>query len=260
MCILRQKQGRRCLKQILIPLACLFFRFAGAQDLEAQLAAAAKLEAAGKETEALQQYREILQQDSTHPEALSHASILCSLEGSRQTGKAETPYFRAAQQYAAAALRQNPDQTTANLAMAMALDRLASVSGVKEKVTYLRDEKKYADLALKIDPQNAQAWYILGAWNIRIGNMNFAEKAAAKMLFGGLPKGSLQEAIQDFEQCRKLDPAFIRNYYALASAYHAAEDDLKAISTLQQGLRLRSIRQDDNRIKQDCRKLLEQLQ
>jgi hypothetical protein len=63
-----------------------------------------------------------------------------------------------------------------------------------------------------------------------------------------------------YEKCRALDPSFIPDYYELAVAYHENGHDLKAIDVLKQALRHRSIRQDDDKIKKQCKQMLASLQ
>ena len=80
------------------------------------------------------------------------------------------------------------------------------------------------------------------------------------MLFGGLPDGSLQNAISNYEKCRQLDPSFLLNYYELARAYKENDEQEKAMEVLKKALTLRSIVEDDAAIKADCKKMLENLQ
>src|SRR5690242_11138514 len=180
----RFKNASRWLPVLLL----LFTLTARAQTAEELVAAGRRLESVKKESDALAGYKEALKMQPANTAALCRASILSSREGNRQAAKElKESYYQAARIYAEAALKQDPASDTANLAMAIALGRLALISGVKEKVAYSRDMKKYADLALKVNPRYAEAWFIEGQWNYAVGNMNFAERAAAKMLFGGAP-------------------------------------------------------------------------
>jgi tetratricopeptide (TPR) repeat protein len=141
--------------------------------------------------------------------------------------------------------------------MAVAMGRIAMISGAKEKVAASREVKKYAELAIKFNPQYAKAFYILGKWNYEIANLNALEKGAAKVLFGGMPQASLQDAIINYEKCRKLDPSFLLNYQELAQAYKESEEQDKAIEVLRKAVALRPVYQDDPNIRAACKKMLE---
>lgn len=214
-----------------------------------------------KEEDALNKFKEALKLQPNNLKALCEASIMSSRVGNRQTDRdLQAAYFKVAKIYAEGAVQQGPDDAEANLAMAIALGRMALISGAKEKVAASRDIKKYAELALKINPGLAEAWYVLGKWNYEVCNLNFAEKAAARLLFGGIPKASLANAIAAYEKCKSLAPSFILNYYELANAYHQNGEDQKAIDNLKQVFRIANNREDDPKIKEDCKKLLGQLQ
>lgn len=232
-----------------------------AQTVEELVAQAQKLELQMKEAESLQKYREILQVSPGHVQALNQASLLCSREGTRQKDKsAKQDYFNDAKNYAFEALKVEPENAESNYAMAVALGRIALISGAKEKVAASKEVKRYADLALKYRPDYAEAWHLIGKWNYELFNLGAIEKAAAKVLFGGVPPGTMEDAIAAYEKCRKLKPSFILNYYDLAVAYKESNQETLAMEVLNKALRLRPIRQDDPGYKADCKKMLDAMQ
>lgn len=236
-------------------------RSAGAQSADSLQAHAAALTARGQEDSALMVYRTLISRDSGNLVALTQASMLAGRQGERRQSKEEkAALYAEALSYARSALGQNTDDLQANIAMALALDRSAQLAGAKEKMAFLRDMRTYTDRALKIDSTSAGAWYLSGLWHAQISQLNFAEKAAAKLLFGGLPPATLEQAIADFSHSLRLDPAAIRSYYALAKAYHAHGEDLKAIEVLRQALRRRPIMQDDPALQARCREMIQSLQ
>lgn len=254
-------------KAILRPAACLLllslFSFhLTAQQKDSSLYDQGKqLEKSMNEKAALAVYQQLIAASPGNVAALCRASVLSAREGDRQKDKSvKQSFFTFAREYADSALSQAPNNGEAHLAMAIALQHAATLAGAKEKMEYLRDMQKHVELALKIDSANARIWHVSGQWNLAVSNMNFAERAAAKMLFGGIPQGNLVQAIHDFEKSRLLDPSFIANDYDLANALHKNGEDLKAIEVLKQTLRLRNRYQDDAAIKQACQELLSKLQ
>ncbi|KAA2239673.1 hypothetical protein F0L74_26130 [Chitinophaga agrisoli] len=232
-----------------------------AQSVDEMIDQAKQLEKQMKEADALAKYKEVLKVEPAQLSALVEASELSSREGNRQKEKDDkTRYFNEAKDYAQEALNQAPNNADANYAMAVAMGRLALISGAKDKVAASREVKKYAELAIKFNPNYAQAYHVLGKWNYEVANLNFIEKNAAKALFGGLPDGTLQQAIDNYEKCKKLDPGFILNYYELARAYNKNDQQTQAMEVLRKAVALRAIYQDDPAIKADCKKMLEEMQ
>lgn len=232
-----------------------------AQSADSLVRQGLSLEKHMQESLALKKYNEAIQQDSANLVALHQAAILSVREGKRQkTRKAAVAYFNRAKLYASKAVDLNPNNKESLLAMASAVQQLSLHAGAKEKASYLKATKSYLDKALQIDSTYGRAWHLLGNWNDEVSQMNFAERAAMKLLFGGLPDASLDAAILNYKKCLRLDPSYIRNYYDLGRAYHQKEEDIKAIAILKQAIRLRPIQQDDRAIQQECKKMLESLQ
>lgn len=232
-----------------------------AQTVDSLVVRGQRLEKSMNEAQALKQYQAAIALDSGNIEALCRASILTSRAGKRlNTPSQQILLFNHAKSLAETALRNAPNNKEANYAMSLALINLSSVSGAKEKAAALKAIKMYADKALLIDHNYAQAWHILGKWNYEVSTLNFAERTALKFLFGKLPVASLGNAISDYLRCRQLDPSFIQNVYDLAMAYHALGQDVKAISTLDEAIHLRPVLEDDRTIQENCRKMIQQLQ
>lgn len=250
-------------KLIFLPFLCLILSLPlSAQSVtDSLMTEAHKLVEEKQEAKALSIYKAVINLDTANAEALIQAGILTVREGRRQPSKAaKEKLFSEARSFAESALRKDPSSVKANVVLANALNELALVSGAKDKINLLHNAKDFIDKALLIDSGYAHAWHISGRWNMELTSLGFAEKTAARLLFGGMPDASLDKAIADFEKCRQLSPSFILNYYDLAKAYHLAGKDLKAIATLQQAIRLRPVLQDDLDIQQKCREMIEQLQ
>jgi tetratricopeptide (TPR) repeat protein len=231
------------------------------QDIGQLLKDGQQQEAQFHENEAFLKYAEVLKKDPANLQALWKCSELSSRIGARQTDKERMrSYFIAARNYASAALKVNPNSSDANFVMALALGRISLVSGTKERVMLAKDVKHYADIAIKLDPNNFRAYHILGRWNYDVSNLNLAEKSFARIFYGKLPDASLQDAIADFNKSLSLNPGFILNYYELARSYHRMGDDKKAMANLYILLGLPNLMYDDTRIKIIARQLLTEWQ
>lgn len=246
---------------ILSVIALIFACMVYAQDIDAVLGEAEKFEKDLKETEALNKYKEALQIQPANLKALWKASELTGRIGNRlKDEKQRVGYFTTAETYADAALKENHQDADANYVKAATAARFTTITGGKEKAGYLRDMKNYADSALMINPNHARALYILGRWNYDIYNLNTLEKGAVKVLFGGMPKASLEAAIQNFEKARVADPLLIIDYIDLANAYVKFHRTDKAIEVLNKMIKLPPRTQDDQVFKTQGKELLASLQ
>jgi tetratricopeptide (TPR) repeat protein len=230
------------------------------QDAATLLREAERLEHGFREAEALQKYKEVLRYQPTNLGVLCKASDLSSRIGHRQTKKElQSEYYRAAKVYAESALKVNPYSAEANFVMAVAMGRMAMLTSGKEKVLYVNEIKRYAENTLKYDPNNFKAYHVLGKWHYEVSNLNSFEKTMAKLLFGGLPKASLQDAIKLYEKSRLLEPNFPINYLELAKAYRRNNEDKKALDMLTRLQTVPNRIEDDARIKREGRALMEEL-
>lgn len=239
----------------------LFISSISAQDVTPLLDEAAKLEKNLQEKEALETYQSILKIQPDQITALCKAAELTGRLGSRlKNNDQKSAFYEASKIYAEKALSQKQNYADAYYAMAYTTMKLATVTKGKEKAANLRDMKFYADSALLFTPSHAGALYIAGKWNIEIYNLNAGEKAAIKVLFGGMPKASLDAAIHDFEKARAANPWMLVNYLDLATTYVQNHNTDKAIEILNKMVKMPPRTGDDESLKAEGRKLLASLQ
>jgi hypothetical protein len=230
------------------------------QDISTLVRDAEKLESSFREYDALQKYKEVLRHQPINLNALCRASDLCSRIGHREEDKAKkTDYYKAAKTYAEVALKINAQSAEANFVMAVAMGRMAMISSGKEKVQYVNEIRKYAENTLKYDPNSFKAYHVLGKWNYEVSNLSAVERGLAKLLFGGIPKASLQDAIRYYEKSKSLESSFALNYLELAKAYHRNKQDDKAKELLKKLETLPNKIEDDTRIKKEGKELLKEL-
>jgi tetratricopeptide (TPR) repeat protein len=248
------------MKQILLVFfSVIHFINLPAQDLALLIKEADLLESIPNEKSAFEKFKEVLKIQPTNIYALNKCSELCSRIGKRQSNPTvRDDYYTAAKTYAGIALKSNPSNSEANCVMAIALGRISLTKGGKEKINNAKEIKKYVDVSLKNNPNNYKAWHVLGRWHFEISNLNMIERAAVKILFGGLPQASFKESIKAFEKSRSLSAGFILNYYEMSRAYEKDSQRIKAIAAINSMLLLPNQTEDDPLIKNDGRKLLKE--
>jgi hypothetical protein len=240
----------------------LFFLFSStnilfSQDISSMLKEAERLEAQPDEKSAFNKYKLVLKSDPNNLQALCKASELCSRIGHRQADlKVRDSYYAAATMYASQALKVNPNSDEANVVMGIAIGRTSLTKSGKEKIAAAKEIKQYAETALKFNPQNFKAWHILGKWNYEVSNLNFMERAATRVFYGGLPNASLKNSIMAYEKARSLNATFLLNYLELAKAYKRNDELKKGIAILRAIAPLPIRTEDDPRIKKEAAVLL----
>ncbi len=220
----------------LLTISFLFFmvlRMTG-QDINSLVKEADRLEDVPSELAAFNKFREALRVQPNHVYSLAKASQLGSRIGSRETiAKNRDQWYATAFNYANKAVAISPMNDEANVALAMVLGKSSLTKSGKEKLKSAKEIKRRVDIALKTNPNNYLAWHILGRWHYEISNISSVERTAAKIFFGGIPSGSVKNAIMYFEKAKSLMPHFILNYIELAKAYHKDGQVSKAISLMQ---------------------------
>lgn len=207
---------------------------------------------------ALAAYNQVLKDESDNFTALWCTSLLYARIGTRTENEDQKEnYFKHAIKRAKHAFKIKPKNTHSNYAMAVAMGCMALIADPRERIAASKAIRKYAKHAIRFDSTNAAAWHLLGRWNYGMNNLNFFERLAANVLFGGLPEGaSMQKAAKYIKKAIELNPNHITYYYDLAKVYNELDKEEKAIAVCHKALKLPSIAPSDESTKEDCRELI----
>lgn len=240
-----------------LSLLCLCVILSSAQNTDELYKEAERVEILPNEKLALTKYLQLVKIKPDHTPALYKCSELYSRIGSREKNiSVRDEYFSKALGYANQLLKTAPNSDLSYVAMAIAFGRIALTKSGKDKIAYVRDIKKYADMAIKINPNNYKAWHVLGKWNYEVSNLNFIESAAVELLFGGLPDASFNTSVRCYEKVNQINPFFCLNYLELAKAYRKNGDEQRAIAVLKQLIPIPNSNEDDPIVKKEASALL----
>jgi len=250
------------MKRILVIVFAILVNTIYSQDVNVLFKEASNFERSLKDEQALEKYKAILTADPANTQALIKSSeILCAIGARQVDKKAKSGFYNQAKENADKALATDSNSADANYVRAVVANKLTEVETEnKLLVADLKDVKTYADKALAINPDHGKANYVLGKWNYDILNIQWAKKAAIKVLFGGMPDATIENAIDYMEKCKKLEPYYVRNFLDLAKAYKFNQNPAKAIEVLNQLTRLPIRTADDVELKAEGKKLLADLQ
>jgi tetratricopeptide (TPR) repeat protein len=161
--------------------------------------------------------------------------------------------------YSTRAAAAGPRDCDAQLATAITLGKMLPYLPAKEQVAASPKIKESADKAIELDPRNDTAWHILGRWNRVLADTNTLKRALANVLYGGLPKGSNEEAERDMKKALELNPTRLMHYIELGRIYAqmGKKDDAREFIT--KGLAMPDTEKDDPETKQRGRETLQKL-
>lgn len=232
--------------------------FSYAQDATNAIKQAGQFESAMNDEQAILKYKEALTLDPSNIYVLCKCSELCSRIAARikDDKTKQDALYHAAETYARAAYKQDPSSSEANFVMAMVMGRNVETKGGKDKIDAVKAIKKYAGLAVRLDPGNYKAWFVLGKWYYEIDKLNYFERTAVRLFFGALPPATIEDAINCFEKVKSLSPGFLLGYLELAKAYKKKEEESIARKNLAIMLTLPDKTQDDEGIKNQGKDLL----
>lgn len=251
---------KKLILSLLISFSFCFIHFdAQSQNLRQWVAEADSLEKVPNEKAALEKLLLVLKYNPTHLYALSKSSEFYSRIGKRlKDEKAALQYYQTAFELAERAVKVNALDDGANVSLAMALGRLGMTKSGKEKVKAAKDIKTYVEVALKTNPANFKAWHILGKWHYEVSNLNFIEKAALKLLYGGMPESSLDKALEAYKKAQQYAPLFVLNYLEMAKAYYRKGETGTAKELLNKIAGMKTYTEDDVIVKAEAKQLMKQ--
>lgn len=149
-----------------------------------------------------------------------------------------------------------PASSRAHIDLAIAYGKLTDFTDNKTKLEYSKLIKKEAEKALQLDPNNALAAHVLGRWHQGIATLNPMLKAMARMIYGGMPSASMEEAITLLKKAVELDPHSIPYRLELARAYtHTGEKQL-AKAQWEEILQLPPTEKEDSAAQSEARSAL----
>jgi tetratricopeptide (TPR) repeat protein len=167
-----------------------------------------------------------------------------------------------AKQALACALRAvlaDPKSATAHLCVAVCYAKNFPWCDNETKVKWSRAMKMECETAIGLDPKQDVSYYLLGRWYFGTANMGFLARGVVKVIYGGLPQASNDDAIRNFKQAIALAPERIIHHRELAKVYEAMGDTKLERTELETCARLKPVDRDDTDAQSDAAKRLAEL-
>lgn len=207
-------------------------------------------------------YETVLKYDPNHYEASWKAGDERTEWADQLTGvpkKVIESHFMKAAAFCEKAIEINPEGWEGHFRLSVALGRLALFKGGKEKIRLSRQIKDEADKAVELNPDADLAYHVLGRWHQNLANLSGVLKFFAKVLYGGVPPGSNEEAVEMFTKAIELGPEHIEHHLELARTYEFMGQKDLMTEPLKKVLELPNKEEDDPSFKKEAETMLKKL-
>jgi tetratricopeptide (TPR) repeat protein len=209
---------------------------------------------------ALESYLQAEKLGATDPDTLTHIARQYALLMNDTPSDAEQQRLgEKALEYSKRAVAENPAHAKSLLSVAICYGRLIRFQDTRTKVEYSRFVKEYAEKALKLDPTDSYAWHVLGAWNYELAQMGAFSRAFVKIVYGGMPPASNEEAERLFRKAVELAPDRVSHHAELGRTLAVLGKKNEARLELKKALALPSREKDDPESKKRATATLSQL-
>ncbi|MBI1930377.1 tetratricopeptide repeat protein [Candidatus Poribacteria bacterium] len=215
-----------------------------------------KLRQGFKIQESLDAFLKAHQVEPNNPDAMWRISrAYVDLAGEESAKEKQKQLYLKAEEYARKGVQIAPNNSRCHTYIALTVGKLAGFEGGKTKIQMSKEVKEEATRAIELDPQNDTAYHILGRWHRDVANLSGLLKTFAKVLYGGLPKASNEEAVECFRKAIEIYPTYINHHLELAKTYQEMKQWDLALEELDTVERLPQIHQSDLEHKQEAKRL-----
>jgi tetratricopeptide (TPR) repeat protein len=206
---------------------------------DALLAQGGDLLARGDLKGARSSYLEALNAGSARFTVLHRLARVESMLSEVASGEESRELVAAAVTHAREAVKLAPDSAAGHLELAVALGRQALKEGPKTQLSLSREVKSEVDRALAIDPSLGRGWHVLAIWNRKLASLNFVERAVAKTVLGGVPRGATMEnAVAHLQRAVALKPAYVNHRLELGRTFLQLKRNADARRELERAIAL----------------------
>ena len=199
-----------------------FIRIILSSDIQIDLIRTDSLYQAGLHDQSFALTKKIYNQNSSNFEVIYRMarSIFIKAQNEKNNKKKMQYYYKGLKE-AKKALQLAPNNGYANFWVASYLGRIGELEGTKQSIINSYEVKKYALIAIELEPEYDASYHMMGRWHYELANLNDIEKKIASLVYAELPKGSYLEAVSFFKKAIKISPNEIRHHFWLAKTYYA---------------------------------------
>ena len=161
--------------------------------------------------------------------------------------------------YSRRAVALAPDDSEAQLSVAISSGKVLPLQGNSEGVENSRVIKAAAEKAIKLDPRSDLAWHVLGRWYLNMADVGAVKRALAQVVYGKLPLATNEDAALCFEKAIALNPNRLMHFVELGRTYAHMGRAADARKFITKGLGMAETEKDDPETKSKGREVLAKL-
>lgn len=211
-------------------------------------------------SEALEYYLPAEQLEPKNAEVLTRiARQYRHLMADARTNQEKLRLGRKALEYSKRAATFGPNDSDAQLSVGITYGKMLPLLSTKEQVAASPQIKNSAEKAIRLNPRNDLAWHILGRWHRVLAELSPVKRALAPLIYGKLPKGTIEEAVKCLTKAVELNPNRPMHHIELGRAYAQMGKTAEAKRHLTKGLSMQSVDKDDPEAKRLGREVLAKL-
>ncbi|WP_411827172.1 tetratricopeptide repeat protein [Luteolibacter sp. AS25] len=217
------------------------------------------LDGIGKPKQALEAYEKALAKDPANSGILvkiakQYGDMMPSLSGGAKKSAGEKSL-----EYSRKAVAADPNSSDSHLAVALSLGKNTEFMGNKAKLQASREMKSEADTALRLNSKSDYAHHLLGRWHQEMAGIGGASRLIAKAIYGGVPNGSYDQALEHFKKARSINSRRLIHQVEYGRTLAMMDRKAEARTEIQKGLTMPNREADDPESKQRGRETLDKL-
>lgn len=207
--------------------------------------------------EALAQYERAYKADTSNCTALWKIAETHINLGEEADKILQKQHYYSAEKWARKAVTLCPEEPNAHFFLAVSSGLIALFEGGKMKINRSKVIQSEAEKTVALDPKHDGAYHVLGRWHREVANLSWFLKAAAKVIYGGVPPGASNEAaVANFRQAIDIRPNWINHHLQLGLTYMKIKKWAEALDSFEAALKLPNIDHQDQEHKEKAKKLL----
>ena len=161
--------------------------------------------------------------------------------------------------YSNRAAAAGPNDSDAQVAAGITYGKMVPLLGNKEQVEASSRIKASAEKAIKVDPLNDTAWYVLGRWHKAVTEVGAFKRTMGGLIYGKLPTSTYEAAASCFEKAIAINPTRLMHYIELGRTYAQSGKKEEARRYLTKGLAMPDLEKDDPETKKRGKETLAKL-
>lgn len=168
-------------------------------------------------------------------------------------------HYTDAEKWARGCVSMFPENADCHLFLAVAVGKVALISGKKKMVRLSREVKEESTKAIELNPNLDGSYHVLARWNRKVANLSWFSRTFAKIIYGGLPSASNEDAVMNFEKAIDLRPDRMLHYFELGITYKELGEKAKAREAFEKCLSMEVAERQDAGRQEKAEKFLKKL-